>query len=215
MHDDRTLTRRAMTIWTTLIALAFLCAMPVAADAQGRPEWIGALRQGGHVIVFRHGATHRDQADTDPLNLANTAAQRQLNDQGRALAKSIGEAMRKLGIPVARVVSSRFNRAVETGMLLGFGEVAASADYSEGGLVVTPIENDRRAEAMRKLAATMPPAGGNVVVVSHKPNILDAFGKDWFDVREGEASIFKPDGNGFRLVARVQATEWGKLAASN
>jgi hypothetical protein len=25
---------------------------------------------------------------------------------------------------------------------------------------------------------------------------MDAFGKDWFDLREGEASLFKPDGNG-------------------
>jgi hypothetical protein len=66
---------------------------------------------------------------------------------------------------------------------------------------------------LRKFAATMPPAGSNVVVVTHKPNMLDAFGKDWFDVREGEASIFRPDGaGGFRLVARVQADEWSKLA---
>jgi len=35
---------------------------------------------------------------------------------------------------------------------------------------IVPIENDRRTEAMRKMAATMPPAGGHVVVVSHKPN---------------------------------------------
>ena len=50
----------------------------------------------------------------------------------------------------------------------------------------------------------MPPAGSNIVVITHKPNILDAFGKDWFDVREGEASIFRPDGaGGSRLVARV------------
>ena len=42
---------------------------------------------------------------------------------------------------------------------------------------------------------------------------MDAFGKDWFDVREGEASAFKPDGSGaYKLVARVQANEWGKLA---
>ena len=27
------------------------------------------LRAGGYVIVFRHGATHNDQSDTDPLNL--------------------------------------------------------------------------------------------------------------------------------------------------
>jgi hypothetical protein len=49
-------------------------------------------------------------------------------------------------------------------------------------------------------------------LVTHKPNILDAFGKDWFDVREGEASVFKPDGNGgYKPVGRVQAGDWGKL----
>ena len=42
---------------------------------------------------------------------------------------------------------------------------------------------------------------------------MDAFGKDWFDLREGEASLFKPDGNGgATLVVRVRAEEWGKLA---
>ena len=50
------------------------------------------------------------------------------------------------------------------------------------------------------------------MLVSHKPNIMDAFGKDWFDVREGEASVFKPDGAGYKLVARIQAADWGKLA---
>jgi hypothetical protein len=98
---------------------------------------------------------------------------------------------------------------------MGLGEVTSSPDISEGGLIVTPIENTRRAQALRKLATTVPPAGSNVVVVTHKPNILDAFGKEWFDVREGEASVFKPDGNGYKLVVRVQADEWSKLAGSN
>ena len=63
---------------------------------------------------------------------------------------------------------------------------------------------------------TLPPAGTNIVLVSHKPNIMDAFGKDWFDIREGEASIFKPDGSGaHKLVARVQASEWSKLAQAS
>jgi broad specificity phosphatase PhoE len=68
------------------------------------------VRQGGHVIVFRHGATHQDQADTDPLNPKNIAQQRQLNDAGRAKAKEIGEAFRKLKIPVNQVQTSVFNR---------------------------------------------------------------------------------------------------------
>ena len=67
--------------------------------------------------------------------------------------------------------------------------------------------------ALRKMAGTMPPPGTNVIVVTHKPNIVDAFGKDWFDVREGEASVFKPDGSGgYKFIVRIQANEWSKLA---
>ena len=207
----------------SVIRLALFCALigllPGAANSQpaaSQAEWIDALRQGGHVIVFRHGATHSDQADTDPLNPANVAKQRQLNDEGRGLAKSIGESMRKLRIPVGQVQTSMFQRAVDTGTLLGFGDVKTSPDISEGGLVVSPTENNRRAAAFRKLAGMPPMAGSNVVIVSHKPNIMDAFGKDWFDVREGEASVFRPDGNGaHRLIVRIQASEWSKLAQTS
>ena len=199
-------------LWLSLLALTFISSPANAQVDPGAMEAVKALRGGGHVIVFRHGATHADQADTDPLNITNVAKQRQLNDQGRALARAIGEAMRKLNIPVGQVVTSQFNRAVETGTLLGFGAVTSTPDISEGGQVVTPIENNRRAAAMKKLAATMPPAGSNVVLVSHKPNIMDAFGRDWFDVREGEASIFKPDGTGYKLVTRIHAPDWSKLA---
>jgi len=202
-----------MRIFSFCLFALLLVAPAQAQIDPGLMDALKALRSGGHVIVFRHGATHADQADTDPLNIANVAKQRQLNEQGRALAREIGDAMRKLQIPVGRVITSQFNRAVETGTLLGFGAVSPTADIAEGGLVVSPNENNRRAAAMKQLAATAPPAGTNVVLVSHKPNILDAFGKDWFDVREGEASIFKPDGTSYKLIARFQAADWGKIAA--
>ena len=203
-------------MWMHLVRVVGVAALlwPFAALAQpAAPDWITAVRGGGHVIVFRHGATHPDQADTDPLNLKDTSKQRQLSDPGRALARAIGDSMHKLKIPVGQVRTSMFYRAVETGTLLGFGDVSTSIDITEGGLVVSPNENNRRALAFRALVATAPPAGTNLVVVSHKPNIMDAFGKDWFDVREGEASIFKPNGSGgYALVARVQASDWAKLA---
>jgi phosphohistidine phosphatase SixA len=193
---------------------AALWSFPAAGQtASTQPEWVKELRGGGYVIVLRHGATHADQADTDPLHPENVAAQRQLNDQGRAAARSMGAALRKLSIPVAQVHSSLFNRAVETGRLLEVGEVKPSVDYAEGGLVVSPIENNRRAEALRRLASTPPPAGSNIVVVTHKPNILDAFGKDFFDVREGEALVFRPEAGGaYKPVVRIKADEWSRLA---
>jgi phosphohistidine phosphatase SixA len=201
----------------SMSALLALVLLPAAAQSPPSPaEWIAALKGGGYVIVVRHGATFQDQADTDPLHIENVAQQRQLNDKGIAQAKEMGAALHKLGIPVGSVVTSQFKRAVDTGTLLGFGDVTSTADITEGGLVVTPIENARRTDAMKKLAATVPPAGTNVVLVSHKPNIMDAFGKDWFNVSEGEASVFKPDGNGgFTLLVRVKIDEWAKLAAAN
>jgi phosphohistidine phosphatase SixA len=188
----------------------------VGATAQTSSDVVSALRTGDNIIVLRHGATFADQADTNPLDPKDTAHQRQLNDAGKAAAKAMGDALRAMKVPVGQVTTSRFQRAVDTGTLLGFGAVTSTADISEGGLVVSPNENNRRAAALKKLAATPPAAGTNVILVTHKPNILDAFGKDWFDVREGEASIFKPDGKGgFTLVGRVQAADWAKLATAN
>ena len=172
------------------------------------------LQAGGYVIVFRHGATNRDMADTDPLNLDNVARQRQLSERGRQQARDLGAAFKTLQIPIGQVYTSRIYRAVETGRLVSGKEVATTVDVTEGGQVVTPIENDRRAAAFRALAATPPAPGTNTLIVSHKPNIMDAFGKDWFDVREGEASVFRPESGKYVLVGKLQATDWLELAKS-
>ena len=75
--------------WFGLLAAMLFATSATAQVDPGMMESIKALRGGGHVIVFRHGATHQDQADTDPLNIANVAKQRQLNDQGaRSRARS-------------------------------------------------------------------------------------------------------------------------------
>ena len=64
-------------------------------------------------MVVRHGATFADQADTDPFNLDNIAAQRNLNDKGKALAKAFGDALRQAAVPVGKAYTSKFNRAYE------------------------------------------------------------------------------------------------------
>ena len=173
-----------------------------------------ALRAGGYVILVRHGATFSDQADIDPLNLANVAKQRNLNDKGKELAKAFGESIRAAGVPVGEVYTSQFNRAYETAVLAGFKDIEKTANLSEGGLVVTPDENNRRAKALRDMLAKVPEKGKNDILITHKPNIIDALGKDWFDVKEGEASIFKPEGGRYRLFARVQMEDWPKIAAA-
>jgi phosphohistidine phosphatase SixA len=176
-------------------------------------ELVTDMKRGGYVIVLRHGATNADQADTDPLHLDNIGAQRLLSEKGRDVAKRVGDSFRTLGIPLGKVLSSEFNRATETARLVSGKPPTTTLDLTEGGLVVSPAENARRAKALKTLAVVLPEAGSNTLIVTHKPNILDAFGEDWFASKEGEASVFKPDGsNNLVLVARVQAADWIRAA---
>ena len=62
-------------------------------------------------------------------------------------------------------------------------------------------------------ARRLPEKSKNTFLITHKPNIVDALGKDWFGVKEGEASIFKAEDGKYRLVARVQMKDWPKLVA--
>ena len=195
-----------------LLAAISLTA-PILAAADDK-DVASALRAGGLVIVVRHGATFPDQADTDPFHPDNIAAQRNLNDKGKALAKAFGDALRQIGVPIGKVYTSLFNRAYETAVLAGFGDIEKTADLTEGGLVVSPNENNRRADALRKMLGTAPRAGTDTIIITHKPNIVDALGKDWFDVKEGEASIFRPENGRYQLIARVQMDEWPRLAAA-
>jgi phosphohistidine phosphatase SixA len=172
------------------------------------------LRAGGFIIVVRHGATFPDRADTDPLNFGNVAAQRNLNDKGKVLAKAFGDAVRRVGIPVGKVYTSKYNRAYETAVIAGFKDIEKTADLTEGGLVVSPNENNRRIDAFHKMLGTAPQPGTNTILITHKPNIVDGLGKDWFDVKEGEASLFRPENGRYKLVVRVQMEEWPYIAAA-
>jgi phosphohistidine phosphatase SixA len=198
------------------LALILASGASASADSLSGAQLAEALRGGGYVIVVRHGATNPDQADTDPLNVeqpGNELKQRHLNDKGREAARAMGESFRAMKIPVGLVVTSKLRRAQETARLMEIGAVTTSWDVTEGNQVVSPNENNRRAAALRKMAATAPATGTNTLIVSHKPNVIDAFGKDWFEVKEGEATVFKPDGaGGFSSVARLQAADWPKLA---
>ena len=208
------LSRRTLaTLAASFGLLAMLGFTPgrVAAD---NTNVVQALRAGGFVIVVRHGATFPDQADTDPLNFDNTAAQRNLNDKGKALAKAFGDAIRQAGVPVGKVYTSKYNRAYETAVIAGFKDIEKTADITEGGLVVSPNENNRRVDAFHKLLGIAPTPGTNTILISHKPNIVDALGKDWFDVREGEATIFRPENGSYKLIARVQMEDWPDMAAA-
>ncbi len=75
---------------------------------------IGALRQGGYVIVMRHATSPRDVPTRQTANPDNVKLERQLDESGRASATSMGVALRELKVPIGAVLTSPTYRAVET-----------------------------------------------------------------------------------------------------
>ena len=195
-----------------IVSLVAAFATAASAAQMSDKDVAQVLRSGGLILVVRHGATFTDQADTDPFNFDNVAAQRNLNEKGKALAKAFGEALRQTGVPIGKVYTSKYNRAYETALIAGFPAIEKTADLTEGGLIVSPNENNRRAEAFRKMLTVAPKDHTNTIIITHQPNIIAALGKDWFDGKEGETSIFRPADGSYKLVARVQMDEWARIA---
>ena len=203
-----------------LFAVALLVShiSPAAAETH---ELISALKQGGYVLVFRHVATDDSQKDVYPFKFDDMSAQRQLSDKGREVARQMGAAIRKLGIPIGDIDTSRLNRAIETGRLLSGKDVTPvdaltdSSNASASGMANPTASNSKAGLALRKLVDAAPKAGTNTFLVTHKTNIADAFGKDAGDVQEGEAFVFKPSESGpASLAGRIKATDWTTQAGN-
>ena len=203
----------------SVVLLAWIAAVqfvvPPLAEAQGRPadvEVLKALKVGGVVVVMRHAMADPDKADTDPLNFRNIKAQQPLTELGRQSARALGDTFRRMGISFGDVLTSRFNRAYQTAVLAGFKGAKAITELTEGSLVVSPNEQRRRAAFLRELTVQPISPGQNRLIITHRANIAQAFGKEWYDVREGEASIFRVEKGAYSLLARLQLDEWGRLA---
>lgn len=193
-------------------AALFMSPQAGAADLTGL---VSSLKAGGYVIVVRHVATDDSQKDVYPFKFDDMTAQRQLSEAGREVARQLGAAFRRIGMPIGEVYTSRLNRAVETGKLLAGRDVSPIDELTDSGAgsasaMANPDgRNAKLGRALRDLANTSPKPGLNNLVITHKTNIVDAFGKDFGDVREGEALVFKPSASGPAvLVTRVRAGEW-------
>jgi len=179
------------------------------------------LKQGGYVLVLRHGATDESQKDVYPFVFNDMTKQRQLSDQGRKVARQMGAAIKALGIPIGQIYSSKLNRAIETGSLVSPAHITPVSELTDSGAGSAPAmanpdgANTKIGNAIRALVNKPPAMGTNNLLVTHKPNIADAFGKELADVKEAETLIYRPNPSGPpTLVGRVEASEWLAQAGS-
>lgn len=197
-----------------LVAALVLLSQPLPSTAHAADAaLVEALRTGGYVLYFRHAQTDWTQSDrSKDAGWASCAParMRQLSEAGRETARQVGDALRRLKIPVGQVLASEFCRTQETARLLGLGEVAVTralinethAEHAGGTAALR--------DAAKRLMATPPPKGTNTVLVAHG-NVFMLV-SDRRPVEAG-AAVLRPDGRGgFEVVAHVGPDEWIRLA---
>jgi phosphohistidine phosphatase SixA len=201
---------RLATSFSVLVtALAVVTAAAAIPDAD--PELGGVLRGGGLVLVLRHAATDFSKPDHDPVDLMNCRTQRNLSAQGRADARAIGRAVRRLKLRIGAVLASPFCRTKQTARL-AFGRVTVSQALLNTVNAVHDIRWRRQIRDARRLLGTSPARGRLTVLVTHGSVVGDATG---LTLEEGETLVFRPLGNSrFRLVERVLPPEWATLRGS-
>jgi phosphohistidine phosphatase SixA len=205
---------RLLVILASVIGIA-AASMSANAQQSARAAF-DELKQGGFVIIIRHGRTNESAAlprDEAPTDLATCSGQTMLTEAGQDQARAIGTAFRGADVPVGKVLASGLCRAMETGRL-AFGRVEASdALLIESFVPVagTPVPQPwpQRVEAMKELVATAPEAGTNTVLITHFPNIRAMLG---IQINFGDAAIVKPDGHGrIAVVGKILSREWPSL----
>ena len=171
-----------------------------------------ALKEGGHVIYFRHAQTEKDYADqADPsMSLDDCETQRKLNDVGIEQSKEIGTAFTEKALPVGEVITSEYCRAWET------ADLAFGTYEKNPKLNFLPYEDytDEQVEEMKAnvmpLLTAVPAAGTNTVLVGHD-DIFEAATGIYPDP-QGMAYVLTPDGSGgFTLQANLMPEEWAAL----
>ncbi|MFO7482950.1 histidine phosphatase family protein [Oceanibaculum nanhaiense] len=190
------------------LVFSFLFALFVALPGAARAEMLEgdalwqALRDGGHVVLFRH-AIAPGGGDPASFQLGDCATQRNLDESGRRQARAIGEAFRQREVPVARVLASRWCRSTETAELaFGTAEPFPAID----SFFQDRARGPGQTEAARVRIQTFE-GPGNMMMVTHQVNITAL--TDIFPA-SGEGVVLRPlpdNPKGFAVIGRLRAWE--------
>ena len=181
------------------LAPAVFLSLAGAGEADAAELWTVLARE-HPVIIVRHASTDPGVGDPPGFRLGDCGTQRNLSAEGRVEAGRLGAALRVRGIPVLRVLSSRWCRCLETARL-AFGR-------AEGWPPLDSTFEDRsrapeQDAAVRAAIAAHQPGSGVLVLVTHQVNITALTGEA---VASGEIIVTRPvpEGRGLAPVGRLK-----------
>ena len=182
----------------SVLALLLIITPGVAAD-DSNEAW-AALVKGGHVAVIRHGNAPPGYGGDPPgFRLDDCKTQRNLDDIGREQARALGEAFRKHGVRVDRIVSSPVCRCLETGQLMAIGSVETSL-----ALLPDTGPSPVRFLGLKEMVSSWR-GPGTLVLVTHALTVRPLTG---FLPEQAETVVLRPapaNPRGGSLVGRIAA----------
>ena len=186
------------------LALSLLATLPLTtpgfAGDDSTEAW-AALVKGGHVAVIRHGNAPPGYGGDPPgFRFDDCKTQRNLDDVGRGQARALGEAFRKRGVRVDRIVSSPVCRCLETGQLMAVGPVETS-----WSLLPDRAPSTVRAQELKEMVSSWR-GPGTLVLVTHA---LTA-GPLGFFLEQAETVVLRPAPGhppGGHVVGRIPSPE--------
>lgn len=185
-------------------------AAPKFVEVLATADTLRQVRAGGFTLYLRHGHTDNSRPDRVPnVDLADCSTQRPLNDEGRAVAARVGEAIRKARLPIAEMHISPLCRVRDT-VAAGFPKMPHQVDNNL--MYVANLTDDQKAPIIartRQLLSAPVPDGSNRLVVAHAPNLMELIG---YFPKEATLVIFRPKGTSFDYVASIPPGHWANLS---
>jgi len=193
MKTSMGMTRRGLCL---ALAPCLWPGLAGAAEPSGEQAAWSALREGA-IVLFRH-ANAPGTDDPPGMRLGDCNTQRNLDGSGRVQARGMGGRLRREGVKVGAVWTSRWCRTRETAELMAVGPVRNVSAFNS-------FFDDRRSEPAKTHSARQLLLGwrgpGSLVVVTHQVNISAVTGAA---PESGEGVVLRPQGNQLVLVGRIK-----------
>ena len=152
-----------------LAGVALSLSLAGLNPAQADEALWAKLAEGGKVVLMRHGAVVEGRGGGNSLlRDPSCTKERNLSDEGRHQAQTIGERFRARKIPIEAVRHSPYCRTTDTAKL-AFGSTS-EAGYLSLLEVLGPAEAAAQTAELNKGIGAYS-GKGNLVLVTHEPNI--------------------------------------------
>ena len=189
----RAMRRGGSPFVTALIVVAVGVVACATSSTRAQETIWDALRVPGSIVIVRHSYAP-GTLDPPDARLDDCTTQRNLDANGRAQARRIGEAFQQHVITVGTVLSSPRCRCLDTARL-AFGR-AEAMEPLQGALRDSPRRQPQLVEIRARMAAHR--EGPPLVLVTHGSVVTDLTG---LDVQMGAFVVLRREADGAHKVA--------------